>query len=101
MVSFNHYAFGSVGEFLYGYVLGIRPMENGLKKVLVAPLPDKRMGSVEGEYDSVHGKILVSWEWTDDVFLLRVENEMPGLVVMPDGNEYEIERGKSEFSCAL
>ena len=101
MVSFNHYAFGSVGEFLYGYVLGIRPLENGFNKVLISPLPDKRMGSVEGEYDSVHGKILVSWEWTDDVFLLRVENEMPGLVVMPDGSEYEIERGKSEFSCAL
>lgn len=99
MVSFNHYAFGSIGEFLYGYVLGIRPFENGFGKVLIAPLPDKRMGKVEGEYHSVNGKVSVSWEWNDDEFNLCVDNDMPGLVKMPDGTEYLIEKGKNQFSC--
>ena len=101
MVSFNHYAFGSVGEFLYGYVLGIRPLENGFKRVLVSPLPDKRLGRVEGEYNSVNGKISVSWEWKDDVFSLSLESDMPGLVVMPSGCEYPIHEGKNEFFCKL
>lgn len=32
MVSFNHYAFGSVGEFYYQYILGIRPEKPGFAK---------------------------------------------------------------------
>lgn len=31
MVSFNHYAFGSVGEFYYQYILGIKPLEPGFR----------------------------------------------------------------------
>jgi alpha-L-rhamnosidase len=33
MVSFNHYSFGSVGEFYYEYILGIKPLEPGFRKV--------------------------------------------------------------------
>lgn len=32
MVSFNHYAFGAVGEFYYRYILGIQPAEPGFAK---------------------------------------------------------------------
>lgn len=38
MVSFNHYAFGSVGEFYYRYILGIQPEEPGFRKIRIAPV---------------------------------------------------------------
>ena len=41
MVSFNHYAFGSVGEFYYQYILGIRPEKPGFAKLHFAPYPTK------------------------------------------------------------
>ena len=46
MVSFNHYAFGSVGEFYYQYILGIRPEKPGFAKLHFAPYPDERLGGV-------------------------------------------------------
>lgn len=63
MVSFNHYAFGSVGEFLYRYVLGIRPLEPGFARVLVEPHADARLGHAEGSYRSRAGEIRVAWEF--------------------------------------
>ena len=43
MVSFNHFAFGSVGEFYYQYILGIKPLEPGYKKIQIRPYPDRRL----------------------------------------------------------
>ncbi len=48
MVSFNHYAFGSVGEFYYRYILGIQPALPGFAKVRIHPFVDARLGSVAG-----------------------------------------------------
>ena len=38
MISFNHYASGAVGDFLYKRVAGIIPEEGGYKKFTVKPL---------------------------------------------------------------
>ena len=62
MVSFNHYAFGSVGEFYYRYILGIQPAEPGFAKVHIQPFVDGRLGSVSGSYRSRHGEIKVTWD---------------------------------------
>ena len=62
MVSFNHYAFGSVGEFYYRYILGIQPLEPGFAKVRIQPFMDKRLGAVSGSFMSRHGEIRVSWD---------------------------------------
>ena len=101
MVSFNHYAFGSVGEFLYQYTLGIRPLENGFRKVLIAPEPDRRLGRVWGEYHSRYGKISVSWTMEGNDFDLVVESEVEGRVVLPDKSEHEIGKGRAEFHCTV
>ena len=101
MVSFNHYAFGSVGEFLYQYTLGIRPMENGFRKVLISPQPDKRLGKVWGEYHSRYGKIYVSWTMEENHFHLKVDTEVEGVVVLPDSSKHEIGKGEKEFHCVL
>ena len=42
MVSFNHYAFGSVGEFYYQYILGIKPQKPGFAELHFEPYPDRR-----------------------------------------------------------
>jgi len=45
MNSFNHYSLGSVGQWLYEYVAGIRALEPGYARVLIAPEPgDARQG---------------------------------------------------------
>lgn len=56
MNSLNHYAYGSVMEFLYAWGAGLQPAEPGWRKAVIAPHPDARLGFIECSYDSVAGK---------------------------------------------
>lgn len=62
MNSLNHYAYGSVMEFVYSYVAGIRIAESGFKKAIIAPHPDVRLTYVNGTYDSVNGRYVCNWK---------------------------------------
>ena len=68
MNSFNHYAYGSVLDWMYGYAAGISPDEDapGFERVIIAPHPDKRIAWFEARYDSDYGTITSRWEHTPD-----------------------------------
>jgi alpha-L-rhamnosidase len=75
MNSFNHYAFGSIGEWLFRYVLGINiDIDNpGYKHIIIHPYPDKKLKFARGEYQSIHGKIVSDWKWDKGKFFLKIE----------------------------
>ncbi len=62
MNSLNHYAYGSVMEYVYGYLAGIRPGEHGFRRAILAPCPDIRIGFMDAAYQSVSGKYRCRWE---------------------------------------
>ncbi len=64
MNSFNHYAFGAVGGFLFRRVAGISPMEPGFKKILVKPVLDPRVRAGGADYESILGRISTRWRST-------------------------------------
>jgi len=57
MNSYNHYALGAVVGFLFRRLAGIAPAEPGFRRIAVNPIFDPRIGRVEAEYDSCHGRI--------------------------------------------
>ncbi len=61
MNSFNHYAFGSVGDYLYRHVAGIAPLAPGYSRVLVAPTLTAGLDHADATYDSIAGTIKSSW----------------------------------------
>ncbi len=61
MNSLNHYAYGSVMEFVYAYVVGIKPLEAGFSKVSISPKLDIRLSEVKGKYKSVSGEYVVNY----------------------------------------
>jgi alpha-L-rhamnosidase len=73
MNSFNHYAFGAVGAWMYNYSLGIRRDENspGFKHFILKPEPDPtgKMTFAIGHYDSMYGRIESSWKTTNTVVI--------------------------------
>ena len=84
MNSFNHYAYGSVVEWMYRYLAGIQPLEPGFAKARIVPMPDKRLKELHMQYDSAAGLYRVDWEYRPDRTLyLRVE--------IPFGAEAEVE----------
>ncbi len=64
MNSFNHYAYGAVGDWLYRVVLGIEADEHkpGFQHIRIQPQTDKAISYAEGAYQSIYGEIAVRWE---------------------------------------
>ncbi|MEV0678842.1 family 78 glycoside hydrolase catalytic domain [Actinosynnema sp. NPDC050436] len=66
MVSFNHYAFGAVADWVHRTVGGIAPAAPGYRAVRVAPRPGGSITWARTALDTVHGRVAVDWEVTPD-----------------------------------
>lgn len=73
MNSFNHYAFGAVGEYIYDHVAGILPDGIGFKKIILRPRPGGELTSAKLSYRSIHGVIVSDWKIENGVFKYAVE----------------------------
>jgi alpha-L-rhamnosidase len=64
MNSFNHYAYGAIGEWLYRHVAGIDldPRHPGYKHILLAPHPGGDLTNASAELRSLYGMIKSSWK---------------------------------------
>ena len=62
MNSFNHYAFGSCGQYLFKCVGGIYPLEPGYRKFAVAPVIGEGLTWANTSYTSIYGDIVSNWK---------------------------------------
>ena len=72
MNSFNHYSLGSCGEYLFGYVGGIRPASPGFKTILIEPVICDGLTWANTSYNSIHGRITTSWKRNGDRLALKI-----------------------------
>lgn len=91
MTSFNHYAFGSVAQWMHAIIGGISPLKHGWKKVAVAPVPGPGITSANATFVSGYGKIQSRWWVGDDGFHLEVTvpPNSAAVVTLPDGRDGE------------
>ena len=63
MNSFNHYAYGAVADWIYRYAAGIdaTPLDAGFHTIVLHPVFDRRLGSLDLRYQSAYGEIHSSW----------------------------------------
>ncbi|MDE3062233.1 MAG: hypothetical protein KGJ51_04150, partial [Acidobacteriota bacterium] len=63
MNSYNHYAYGAVADWIYRYAAGVdaTPMDAGFHTVVLHPVFDARLGSVEFRYSSQYGVVESGW----------------------------------------
>lgn len=75
MNSFNHYSLGSVGDWLYGWVAGVRQAEgsHGWSRAEIEPTPGGRLRAASASQETRRGRIATSWNLADGTFDLRVE----------------------------
>ena len=71
MNSFNHYAYGAVCEWIWETAAGIAsdPLNPGFKHIIMKPIPDKRLGSVDAEFKSAAGLIKSAWKYEGDKWI--------------------------------
>ena len=92
MNSFNHYAFGSVVEWIYRSLLGINTDAEGpgFKKVVINPVFDKsgKVTFAKGVYQSVYGEIVSEWNILSDSSVslkVKIPANTTGTIQMPLG----------------
>lgn len=100
MNSFNHYAYGAVGEWLYRVMGGINPDEThpGFKEMVLAPKPSPGIDWLALEYTSAYGPIGVAWQRQDHAFHLQVKipANTKALVVLPHHRIVDVVRNWDE-----
>ena len=76
MNSFNHYAYGAIGEWMWRTMAGLNPCveQPGFKRAVLRPVVDGKTGWLEAEYASVSGVYRVAWKVLDQRHVqLKVE----------------------------
>ena len=68
MNSFNHYAYGSIGQWLYDTVAGLDIDESApaYKHIIFRPTPNPSLQWAEASYQSMYGAISIRWATLDD-----------------------------------
>lgn len=103
MNSFNHYAYGAIGEWMVRVAAGLEIQESdpGYHRALLYPQPGGGLSSVTGRYESQYGTVECSWRLSGD--RLEVEYQIPvnasadirldhvASVVDFDGLEYHVD----------
>ena len=84
MNSFNHYAFGSVCEFIFENLVGIRPDESspGFKNIIIEPLIIPSLAPISFTQKTINGLISVDW---------KIDNkDVTYNITIPNGSKGEL-----------
>ena len=102
--SYNHYAYGAVCQWIWETVAGINAdtAAPGFRHIVLKPVPDKRLGSVDAEYNSVSGVIRSSWRYDGDNWIwdFTIPEGTTATVIPPDGSGPE-EYGPGSHSITV
>ncbi len=103
MVSFNHYANGAVGDWLYRRIAGIEATSGGYKSFRIAPILGGGITWVKGSVQCPYGKIISDWSICADTFTINVSVPVSCecQLTMPDGARHNLLSGSYVLSCAL
>lgn len=105
MNSFNHYAYGAIGEWLYASVAGIEldPLTPGYARFVLAPKPGGTLTQASAHLDTLHGRIESAWQIEGGNFSWNytVPANTSALVTAPNGETFEKSAGKHRFSCEV
>ena len=103
MISFNHYGFGAVGDFLYRRVLGIEPIEAGYKKFRIKPVIGGDLTYAKGTLNTSYGVVKSDWKVLENAFTLNIQVPTGTTceVELPNGEKYAVNAGEWAYTCKL
>ena len=73
MNSFNHYAYGAIGEWMYGVITGIRTEKPGYRGFIIKPKPGGGLTSAKGQLHTYYGLIKSDWRINNEEFNIQIE----------------------------
>jgi len=75
MNSFNHYAYGAIGKWMYQVIAGIGIDENNpaYKHIIIQPRPGGGLSSAKATHQSMYGKIVSGWKLDGEQLTMEIE----------------------------
>ncbi|MCH5352537.1 MAG: family 78 glycoside hydrolase catalytic domain [Acutalibacter sp.] len=101
MNSLNHYAYGSIADWMYRNLCGLNPCEDapGYKKAVIRPQPDPRVRFAKMHLDSAAGRYEIHWRYDGDE--LHVDVTVPfdceAELQLPNGTVHHLTAGSYQF----
>ena len=98
MNSFNHYAYGSVADWVYGVACGIKPIweKPAFEEIIIAPQPSKRLDHLCARIETRQGTLISAWYKDGDSFRYEITTPSPATVII-DGVTHRVQRGSYIF----
>jgi len=103
MVSFNHYANGAVGDFLYRRIAGIEPVSGGYRTFRIKPLINQNLTSARASVETPYGRAGCDWQIKDGQFEIKAEVPVSAVctLVLPSGRSEILGSGTYTFTETL
>lgn len=106
MNSFNHYSYGSIGDWLYREAAGLKEAAPGFKKICIKPHPGGGFTHMKTEENTPYGWAVSSWKLEGNIFTLEVDVPFntTAEVYVPDAGGYtrhEVGSGHHVFSSEM
>ena len=103
MISYNHYASGAVGAFLYQRVAGLEATGAGYKTFRVRPIPGGGLTSAKASVLTPYGLAVSDWKLEGENFTLTVTVPVntSAELVLPDGSSRTVGSGTHTVNVKL
>ena len=97
MNSFNHYAYGSVADWVYEVGCGIKPLAPAFEKILIAPHPTDKIDMLSARIDTKFGTVSSKWRHFEGKIRYEITTPVDDTLIMIDGQEYKVNKGTYIF----
>ena len=100
MNSLNHYAYGSIADWMYRYMCGFHPDMGKEVKMIIKPMPDKRFSYAKGKWESVFGTYISNWSYNEETgfqYDIEIPFNANAKIVFPNGKSCLLECGTYSF----
>jgi alpha-L-rhamnosidase len=98
MNSFNHYAYGAIGDWMYSVSAGIETMDPGYKHIIIQPHPSGKLTYSRASFESSYGTIVSGWEKKDGEIIIKVivPANTSATIILPAASQDKVtEEGKA------
>lgn len=104
MNSFNHYAYGAVGDWMYEHIAGIgmRKGSKAFEDIIFTPETDERLTFAEASVETAAGKVYSRWEKNEDSYIFTFEvPENAKAEALIKGNKYTLHTGMNKITVTF
>lgn len=98
MNSFNHYAYGAIGDWMYRVSAGLDTQSPGYRHLLLKPHPTDKLSFSKATLDSPYGKVQSGWERKDGKVIVDITvppNAKATVILQTDNPSGITEGGKA------